>query len=166
MRRLDGHSEHALVVAFVTACCFSCAAETYHGQHRAANEVAKLVTTSAQDVSGYSTDIVSIDGNAVSGSSFKLLPGRHSVEAEGTNTPRGNTGAVVGAALFSPAAAILVDIATKGDDAHSGRLMACFIARPDRTYEVRTFGEGGLWKIEVVDQETTYDVKSPCKAHR
>jgi hypothetical protein len=42
-------------------------------------------------------------------------------------------------------------------------LTACFIARPRHTYEVRTFVEGGVWKIEVFDQETTYTVQSPCK---
>jgi hypothetical protein len=42
-------------------------------------------------------------------------------------------------------------------------LLAPEADRPERTYEVRTYVEGGFWQIQVVDETTTNDVKSPCK---
>jgi hypothetical protein len=158
--------QFVVVTILVAACPFSCVTGRNH--ERATFEPAELVTTSSQSESGYSTDIVAIDGNAKRGSNFTLRPGRHTVEVEGTCTERDrNQGAIAGAAAVSPLAAVGMSIGTaiaaSRDALHSGRLMACFIARPNRTYEVRTFGEGGVWKVEVIDQTTTYDVKSPCK---
>jgi hypothetical protein len=166
MRLPHRRYQFVVVTVFVAACPFSCATGSNH--EPAAYEPAELVTTSAQSESGYSTDIVAIDGQAKHGSSFTLRPGRHTVEVEGTCTERnGNQGAIAGAAAVNPLAAVGMSIGTaiaaSRNALHSDRLMACFIARPSRTYEVRTFGEGGVWKVEVVDQTTTYDVKSPCK---
>ena len=67
---------NGLAVAVSFACALSCAQATYDG-HRSADEVAKLITTDAQAVSGFSTEIVAIDDKEMSGTSFKLLPGRH-----------------------------------------------------------------------------------------
>jgi hypothetical protein len=62
------------------------------------NEPAKVITTSSQEGSGYSTDILKIDGKEASGSSFVLLPGWHSVEVACTHTGAEiRTGVVVGA---------------------------------------------------------------------
>jgi len=139
------HRRYQLVVVavLVAACPLSCATGSNH--EREAYEPAELVTTSAQAGSGYSTDIVAIDGKAERGSSFTLRPGRHTVEVEGTCTARnGNQGAIAGAAAVNPLAAAGMSlgtaIAASRNALHSDRLMACFIARPTRTYEVRTFG--------------------------
>lgn len=122
--------------------------------------MAKLVTTISQSESGYSTDIVAIDGREVSRNhvgGFQLMPGRHTVEVKGRHAPVRNyyAGGAIAAAVGAAIAA------TKVSD--SGPMVACFIARPERTYEIRTYSEGGVWQIQVVDQTSTYDVKSPCK---
>jgi hypothetical protein len=166
MRLIHRRHQFVVVTILVAACPFSCVTGRNH--ERATFEPAELVTTSSQSESGYSTRIVAIDGNAKRGSSFTLRPGRHTVEVLGTSVERDrNQGAIAGAALVSPIGALGMHlesaISASRDALHSDRLMACFIARPNRIYEVRTFGEGGVWKVEVVDQTTTYDVKSPCK---
>ena len=117
---------------------------------------AVLVTTSAQAESGYSTEILTIDGKPPTERNRRLSPGRHTVEAEGHCADHrvavGVLGAIVAANRFNPPMA-----------GRSETLVACFIVRGGRDYEVRTYAEGGVWKIEVVDQTTTFDVKSPCK---
>ncbi len=42
-------------------------------------------------------------------------------------------------------------------------LAVCFIARPGRTYQVRTSAQLGAWLVELFDQKTFYNVASPCK---
>ena len=70
----------------------------------------------------------------------------------------------MGAALAGgPAVALGASLIGWADATHSVPMNACFIARAGRTYEARTYLEGGYWQIQVVDQTTTYDVKSPCK---
>jgi hypothetical protein len=134
-------------------------------------EPANLITTSRQAESGFSTKIVGIDDIPINMSrELVLRPGRHTVYVEGTFAPPLRVGGVaVGAVLISPilAPAIVAGVAA-AESANrtvqtSGRLKACFIARPGRTYEVRTYAEGGVWNVQVVDETTTYDVKSPCK---
>jgi hypothetical protein len=153
----------ALASWLVVAAGLGCA--TARG--RESSEPAELVTTSAQSESGYSTKIVGLDGKEVSRSSFSMDPGRHTVEVEGECAGR-NSRVIVGAVLFGVVGAVIAHATEDTNGAgqrtqYSGRLRACFIARPGRTYEVRTYAEGSVWKVEVVDQTTTYDVKSPCK---
>jgi len=125
------------------------------------------VTTEAQAESGFSTDIVSIDGKAPTRQNLTMDPGRHLVEVVGTCLKVGVNGFAVGATMVSPlvgaGAALGGMLVARANAIHSVAMKACFIARPGRTYEVRTFAEGGVWHVEVVDQTTTYDVKSPCK---
>jgi hypothetical protein len=151
----------ALVMASVSIglCSLSCATRSW----------ALLTTTSAQSESGFSTDIVSVDGKPPTRENLGVEPGRHYVEAVGTsrrvgvNAPAGTKAAVLGVGLVSPLVGAGIALANWADATHSTRMKACFIARPGRTYEVRTYVEGEAWHIEVVDQATTYDVKSPCK---
>jgi len=131
---------------------------------------AELTTTSAQSESGFSTDITSIDGKRAGWGSTTLAPGRHVVEVVGTsrrvgvNASAGVRGTAMGAALAGgPAVALGASLIGWADATHSVPMNACFIARAGRTYEARTYLEGGYWQIQVVDQTTTYDVKSPCK---
>ena len=143
MRLIHRRHQFVVVTILVAACPFSCVTGRNHD--RPTFEPAELVTTSAQSESGYSTEIVGIDGKARRGSSFTLRPGRHTVEVEGTCVERnGNQGAIAGAAAVNPLAAAGMSlgtaIAASRNALHSDRLMACFIARPTRTYEVRTFG--------------------------
>ena len=42
-------------------------------------------------------------------------------------------------------------------------LAACFIARPGRTYQVRTSAQLSAWVLELFDRKTFYNVASPCK---
>jgi hypothetical protein len=154
-----------LVAAFLPACGTGTS-----GRGGESDEPAYLITTRSQAESGYSTEIVGLDGKHVgSRREFTLQPGRHTVYVEGT-WEKGMGGAVaagVGALLLAApivAAGVAAGVAVaagRGAE-HSDRLRACFIARPGRTYEARTYAEGGVWKVEVVDQTTTFDVKSPC----
>jgi hypothetical protein len=119
-----------------------------------------LVTTAAQVESGYSTEITKIDGRPGGGNRYTIPPGRHSVEVIGRHASRnpiarGFMAGALGAAILSGQEEWIAG--------ESPLLTACFIARPRHTYEARTFVEGGVWKIEVFDQETTYTVQSPCK---
>ena len=119
-----------------------------------------LVTTAAQAESGYSTEITKIDGRPRGGSSYTIFPGRHSVEAIGKHASRNP---MARGAMFGAVGAALASGQEEWVAGESPLLTACFIARPRHTYEVRTFVEGGVWRIEVFDQETTYTVQSPCK---
>jgi hypothetical protein len=152
----------------LAACSSSCAVDLAQGRPGDAPGVAMLVTTDAQTQSGFSTDIRVIDGVKVDGSKFKLVVGRHAVEVEAHCWQPGSGiagGALVGAAAGPALGVAVAGIAHEVSRRHCAApsLKACFIARPEHTYEVRTFAEGGYWRIEVVDQTSTYDVKSPCK---
>jgi len=147
--------------------CFAVLAAVGSQASCATSSAARLVTTDAQSESGFSTDIVSIDGKPPTGDNLTLHPGRHFVEVVGTSQKVGVNGFAAGATIVNPLVGAGVALggmlAARANAIHSVPIKACFIARPDRTYEVRTFVEGGVWHIEVVDQTTTYDVKSPCK---
>jgi len=127
------------------------------------SSTATLKTTWSQSESGFSTDIVSIDGRLTSRSSFELKPGRHVVEAVGTSSLVGPNSNVPAGARVAPGVGVVASIAAWASATESERMNACFIVRPGRTYEVRTYAEGGGWHIQVIDQTTTYDVQSPCK---
>jgi len=136
----------------------------------ATSSTAELTTTNAQSESGFSTDITSLDGKRAGWGSLTLEPGRHVVEVVGTsrrvgiNASAGTRGAAMGGALVGGAGVAMGAFLVGWADAtHSVPMKACFIARAGRSYEVRTYLEGGSWQIQVVDQTTTYDVKSPCK---
>jgi hypothetical protein len=169
-REVSGLLLRPTAVCLVAGFLPACGAGTW-GRRGESDAPAHLITTRSQAESGYSTEIVGLDGHPVSSrSNLRLQPGRHRVYVEGKcdNTDIGFVaGAAVGALLVNPIVApAIIAGATMGTERsvhHSGRLRACFIARSGRTYEVRTYAEGGVWKVEVVDQTTTFDVKSPCK---
>jgi hypothetical protein len=132
----------------------------------ATSSTAILKTTWSGSESGFSTDIVAIDGTEISGSRLVLEPGRHVVEAVGTSKAVGvNSDAPSGVPLLLPPAAAFVvgNAVAYATRTKSDRMKACFIARPGRTYEVRVIGDGGGWHIQVFDDSTTYEVQSPCK---
>jgi hypothetical protein len=114
----------------------------------------------AQAESGYSTRITKVDGRPCGGSSYTLITGRHSVEVVGKHARR-NPAATT--AMFGLVGAAVASGREEWVAGESPPLTACFIARPSHTYEVRTLVEGGVWKVEVFDHETTYTVQSPCK---
>jgi hypothetical protein len=114
----------------------------------------------AQAESGYSTEVTKVDGRPLGGSSYTLVPGRHSVEVIGKHAGRNP---MATGAMFGLAGAAIASGREAWVAGESPLLTACFIARPSHTYEVRTFVEGGVWKVEVFDHETTYTVQSPCK---
>ena len=151
-----------LVAAFVVMVTggVCCSPGTHNGSMRNSDEPATL-TTRLQGQSGYSTEIQSVDGKQTSRGSFELPPGRHRVEVTGTCSS--NTATNMGAVSFGLLGAAVGAAIDASGTIHSGPLTACFIARPSHTYVVRTFGEGGVWKVEVFDEETTYAVQSPCK---
>jgi hypothetical protein len=156
-----GRCRTSAAVALTTALACSAACAT--------SSTARLVTTDSQSESGFSTDILSIDEREPTRANLELAPGRHVVKVVGTsrrvgvNASAGMRGAAVGAGLVSPLFGAGAALAGWADATHSVPMKACFITRPGRTYEVRTFIEGQVWNIQVVDQTTTYDVKSPCK---
>jgi hypothetical protein len=141
--------------------CLCCSTATYDGTRRASSEVAKLATADAQASPGFITEIRKIDNRPVEGSSFELLPGRHRIVVAGTHDPgAGKAGGMAVAGLVGLAIGAVAD----GFDAtHSPAMEACFVASPGHTYQVRMLVEGGLWKIEVFDQGSTFTVQSPCK---
>lgn len=118
-------------------------------------DYAQVETTDSQSESGYWTEILSIDGKAPTSRNLKVRPGHHTIEAEGHCLGTGAVGVGAGA--------LVAYAINRANATRSGSLEACFLARGDRMYEVRTYKEGGVWQIQVVDQHTTYDVKSPCK---
>jgi hypothetical protein len=112
---------------------------------------------------GVSTRVAKIDGKEINGSSFELLPGRHSVEVTGKKM--GSGGMAAGAATLGIIGGIAGALADNARAEKSSPLAACFIARPGHTYEVRTFGNAGnpgSWEVEIIDQNTTYVVTSAC----
>jgi len=122
----------------------ACTTPLYSGPRRNSDEVAVLITTKGQVIidgksqSGVSTRVARIDGKEIDGSSFELLPGRHSVEVTGSK--KDSTGAAIGLVLGGVVGGV---IGASSDEAHaekSSPLIGCFIARPGHTYEVRTFG--------------------------
>ena len=127
------------------------------------SSMATLMTTSRQEESGFSTDILKIDGKYVSRSGASVRPGRHVVEVLGTSRSVGaNSGVPAGLRLI-PVVAAGATVAGWASATESQPIEVCFRALAGRDYEVRTFVEGGVWHVEVIDQTTTYDVKSPCK---
>ncbi len=127
------------------------------------SSTATLTTTWAQSESGFSTDIVAIDGKAPSRSNLQLEPGRHVVEVVGTSKRTGPNASLPAGVAAIPGGQFAAMVAPLVGASRSPRMKACFSARAGRQYEVRTFEESGGWQIQVIDQSTTYDVKSPCK---
>jgi len=169
MRLAIGGMKRALALTGIGLWGAACTTPLYSGPRRNSDEVAVLITTKGQVIidgksqSGVSTRVARIDGKEIDGSSFELLPGRHSVEVTGKKM--GSGGAAVGLALGGVVGGV---IGSEYDEAHaekSSPLIGCFIARPGHTYEVRTFGNAGnagSWQVEIVDQNTTYVVTSAC----
>jgi len=147
----------------------ACTTPLYSGPRRNSDEVAVLITTNGQVIidgesqSGVSTRVARIDGKDIDGSSFELLPGRHSVEVTGKK--KGSGGAAVGLLVGGVVGGLVGSMADEAHAEKSSPLVGCFIARPGHTYEVRTFGNSGnagSWQVEIVDQNTTYVVTSAC----
>ena len=85
------------------------------------------------------------------------------VEAVGSSKKVGvNSDVPIGARLVPAVGAVVAAVAFVAGT-NSGRMKACFIARPEQTYEVRVIADGSAWHIQVIDQSTTYEVQSPCK---
>ena len=153
------HGRAAPHLAWLLSLC--CSTATYDGPRRASNEVAKLVITDAQALPGFTTEISKIDNRPVEGSSFDLLPGRHRIGVAGTHDP--HVGRTTGMVVAGPVGLAIGALADGVDATHSPVMDACFVSSPGHTYEVRTFVESGLWRVEVFDQGSTYAVQSPCK---
>jgi hypothetical protein len=137
-----------------------CSTSSHGSRGRDPEDPAMLITTMTQAESGYSTEITKVDGRHRGWSSYTLVPGRHSVEVIGKHDSRSPMDSGVMLGLVGAAIASGREAWVAGE---SPLLTACFIARPGHTYEVRTLVEGGVWKVEVFDHETTYTVQSPCK---
>jgi hypothetical protein len=151
-----------LALTAIVSWSIACTTVMYSGPRRSADEVAVLVTSSDEIMIGnggqseVSTTLAKIDGKEAKGSSFELLPGRHSVEVTGWKRDmpggRSTNGLVVATAI----------LASHANAKESSPLVACFIAQPGHTYGVRTFGNAGSWVIEIIDQNTTEVETSGC----
>ena len=159
-----------LAVTAIVWWSAACTTATYSGPRRSADEVAVLVTSSDQTaiddqrLSDLSTSVAKIDGKEVKGkgSSFELLPGRHSVEVTGLKRDVPGMPMAVASASAGLLVATAGVVASYANAKESRPIVACFIARPRHTYGVRTFRNAGSWKVEIIDQTTTYVVTSPC----
>lgn len=169
MRLAIGGMKRVLALAGIGLWGAACTTPLYSGPRRNSDEVAVLITTKGQVIidgksqSGVSTRVARIDGKEIDGSSFELLPGRHSVEVTGKKM--GSGGAATGIMLGGAVGGVIGAIADNARAEKSSPLIGCFIARPGHTYEVRTFGNAGnpgSWQVEIVDQNTTYVVTSAC----
>jgi hypothetical protein len=159
-----------LVVTAMASWSAACTTVMYSGPRRSADEVAVLVTAGDETMIGnggessVSTSVAKIDDKEAKGSSFELLPGRHSVEVTGWKSGDLKAGAGSWAlAVASPGAALIHNLAVGvANSEQSKPNVACFVAHPKHTYAVRTFGRDGFWVIEVFDQNTTEVVTSAC----
>jgi hypothetical protein len=128
-----------------------------------ASSMAEIITTDSTSESGFSTEIVTIDGRrAVQRSGYLLKPGRHFIEIVGTTRRTGVNGGIRG---FGPGIAAANAVRAWATATKSVPLEACFRAIAGHTYEIRSYVEGGVWQVQVVDQSTTFDVKSPCQSN-
>ena len=109
------------------------------------------------------TEILTLDGRYLGRGSAPVRPGWHMIEVKGTSRRVGaNAGLPAGLAL-NPVVGAGSALAGWASSTESAPIDVCFRALAGRDYEARTFVEGGVWHVEVIDQTTTYDVKSPCK---
>lgn len=133
------------------------------GGFACASSMAEIITTGSTSESGFSSEIVTIDGRtAGQRSGYLLKPGRHFIEIVGTTRRTGVNGGIRGAGPLIAAANAIQAWATA---TKSVPLEACFRAIAGHTYEARSYVEGGVWQVQVIDRATTYDVKSPCQSN-
>ncbi len=145
----------------------SCAKVMYDGPRRPSESVARLTSDDGPDLTYCKTKIVKVDGKAVNGGAFEILPGRHILEVESKDKRRGvgdkGSEAVV-TALGGPLAVALAN-ATPGLSARGtdGPATACFKAKAGHTYVVQSRGDYETYQLEVLDEETATDVKDFCR---
>jgi hypothetical protein len=122
---LGGYGTGTVVAVTMALVCWTACATS---------SMAKIETTSSQAESGFSTDILTVDGKERP--NLAIEPGRHVVEVVGTsrrvgaNASAGTKGAAAGAAAVNPLFAAGVALAGWADATHSAPMKACFIARP------------------------------------
>jgi hypothetical protein len=143
--------------AFLSA---SCTTVMYNGPRRPSEQVARLTSGKGPDVAYCATKIVKIDGKDVKDGTFEFLPGLHKVNVDSNcrKAPVFIGAGALGAALVWSAKAAAEDRKKPPEDP----TLVCFKAKAGHEYTVRTLTESGVWQIELVDDETSDNVKDFC----
>lgn len=146
----------------------------YGGTRRSSDEVVHVSASDGPNGTYCNTNIIRVDGTKVDGGKFELLPGLHSVRVESKAKQPNQMifipipavgvigGAVIGAIAGATAATAGAAKPTQAFDP----LTVCFLGQPGHDYVVRTLVENDLWEIEVIDDETDVNVKTPCDSRR
>jgi hypothetical protein len=163
---------HQLLRWATTGVCFaflsaSCTTVLYNGPRRPSEKVARLTSSNGSSAVYCATKIVKIDGKDVKDGTFELLPGLHKVKVDSKCKKGGPmyVGVGLGGAAFALGANIASAIASAAEDKKKppeDPTMVCFKAKAGREYTVQTLTEGGVWQIELIDDETSDNVKDFC----
>ncbi len=161
---MDRRFDTIALAACLTIAGSSCAKAMYDGPRRPAEAVARLSADDGPDQSYCKTKILKVDGKAVNGGTLELLPGLHSVEVESKDKRSGTYvfmpgGGLVGGAIIGAAMGAM----GKPAEVTSGPATPCFKAKPGHTYIVQSMGDNETYKVEIIDEETSTDVKDFCR---
>jgi hypothetical protein len=158
-QQLSRWAAAGLCFAFLSA---SCTTVMYNGPRRPSEKVAKLTSSNGSSAVYCGTKIVKVDGKDVKDGTFELLPGLHKVKVDSDCWKAPNyVGIGLGGAAFA-LGANLASAAKHSAQRTEDLTIVCFKAKPGREYTVRTLTESGVWQIELIDEETSDNVKDFC----
>jgi hypothetical protein len=104
---------------------------------------------------------VKVDDKDVKDGTFELLPGLHKVKVD-SDCWKAPVVVGMGAGGSLAAAAILIAAVAAHKKPDEDPTLVCFKAKAGHEYTVRTLSESGIWQIELVDDETSDNVKDFC----
>jgi hypothetical protein len=147
--------------AFLSA---SCTTALYNGPRRPSERVARLTSSNGSSAVYCETKIVKIDGKDVKDGTFELLPGLHKVKVDSNCKKAPSSVAMAGAAFGLVGAVIAAAVVSAGQEKKPPEdpTLVCWKAKPGHKYTVQTLTEGGVWQIELIDDETSDNVKDFC----
>jgi hypothetical protein len=146
----------------------SCTTVLYNGPRRPSEKVARLTSSNGSSAVYCQTNIVKIDGKDVKDGTFELLPGLHKVKVDSKCAKAGGpmyVGIGLGGAAFALGANIASAVRSAAEEKKKppeDPTLVCFKAKAGHEYTVRTLSESGIWQIELVDDETSDNVKDFC----
>jgi hypothetical protein len=148
-------------LAFLSA---SCTTVMYNGPRRPSEKVARLTSSNGSSAVYCGTKIVKIDGKDVKDGTFEFLPGLHKVNVD-SDCKKVSTNVVIAGAAFGLVGVLVasaVESAREEKKPPEDPTLVCWKAKAGHEYTVRTLTEGGVWQIELVDDETSDNVKDFC----
>jgi hypothetical protein len=103
---------------------------------------------------------VKIDGKDVKDGTFEVLPGLHKVKVD-SNCNKAPL-FVGGAGALGMYAVWAIRSAAADKKPPEDPTLVCFKAKAGHEYTVRTLSENDVWQIELIDDETSDNVKDFC----